>query len=67
METSKSNAPAPIDLVALWNRFAKSLKRTWILVLALAVLFAGVNYVRARRSYAQSIPRCSLPSLTGSG
>ena len=47
----KQNNPKPIDLVALMPRLFKQLKRFWILVLALMVLLAGVNYFRARRSY----------------
>lgn len=51
MESSHNTAPEPIDLGELWTRFARALKRTWILVLALCVLMAGVNYIRARSSY----------------
>lgn len=47
----KQNAPAPIDLIALLRRFAKQLKRLWILVLILGVLLAGLNYFRTWRSY----------------
>lgn len=47
----KQNAPQPIDLMALMPRLFKQLKRLWILVLALTVLLAGVNYLRARKAY----------------
>ena len=47
----KQNTPKPIDLIALLPRLFKQFKRLWLLVLALMVLLAGVNYLRARRSY----------------
>ena len=49
MESRK--APAPIDLIGLLRRFFKSLRKLLLLVLALALLLAGLNYIRARRSY----------------
>lgn len=66
MESSKSNAPAPIDLISLWNRFAKSLKRTWLLVLVLTLLLAGVNFIRARKSFTP-VYECKVIFSVGSG
>lgn len=66
MESSKSNAPAPIDLIGIWNRLKKSLKRLWLLILVLALLLAGLNYIREKRSYAP-IYECKVLFSVGSG
>lgn len=66
MESTKTGAPAPIDLISLLRRFQKSLKRTWLLVLVLTVLLSGANFFRARSSYTP-IYECKVIFSVGSG
>lgn len=49
MESEK--APEKIDLIGYVNRFFKILHKFWLLVLILAVLGAGLNYLRERRGF----------------
>ena len=49
MEAEK--APEKIDLISYVNRFFKMLQKFWIYVLILAVLGAGLNYIRERRGF----------------
>ncbi|MBR3972813.1 MAG: polysaccharide biosynthesis tyrosine autokinase [Oscillospiraceae bacterium] len=66
MDSNQNNTLAPLDLSKMLDRFFKMLKRTWILVLALAVLLAGANLLRARISY-RPVYRCQALFSIGSG
>lgn len=51
MDSNQNNTLAPLDITMVLERFFKTLKRTWLLVLAMCVLLAGANLVRAWISY----------------
>lgn len=66
MESSHNSTMEPLDLTVYLSRFLKSLKRFWILVIALSLLMAGQNYIRARRSFTP-IYECTALISVGSG
>ena len=47
----KINEPEKLDLLVLLRQLLKQLRRLWLLVLALAVLLGGLNYIRGLRGY----------------
>ena len=47
----QQNAPEKLDLLVILRQLLKQLGRLWILVLVLAVLLGGLNYLRVWRSY----------------
>ncbi len=51
MESSHNQTYEPIDLIGYLKRFAKRLKKLWLLVLVLCLLGGGLNFFRARVSY----------------
>ena len=66
MDSHENNTPAPIDLLAILRRFWKALKKLWLLILLLAILFGAFGYINARRSF---VPRyeCKAILSVGSG
>ena len=66
MDTNQNNTLAPLDFSITLERFFKTLKHTWILVLALCVLLAGGNLLRALISY-KPIYQCQALFSIGSG
>lgn len=47
----QNNQEQPIDLIDLLSRFKTVLVRLWPVVLVLAIVFSGLNYFRAKRSF----------------
>ena len=43
MDSHENNTPAPIDLLAILRRFWKALKKLWLLILLLAILFGALS------------------------
>lgn len=50
-EKEKQEEQNLIDIGVLWHNFLPILRRFWLLVLVLALLFGGMKYVRLRRSF----------------
>ena len=65
MDTSRNNAPTPVDIMGILTRFLKVFSRLWIIPVILAVLLGGADYFSGQVRYTPMY-RCDCLFSVGS-